>query len=291
MGEGFEQALKKIKELLQEKARLEQVIERAYQEKKSVKEEILRRVMKEYLQKWHNVGKRAQPVIGELNGKLGEIEDNKKKLEAAKLGIEERAEEIEFRLRIGDLDEDEYRQRRQQATDETESLKTEFDDLEKEAADYRRAIEALQQPMSGEMQNFFKEIIGDELGAENSQAIEADREHLRTLSASISMINPEVVFTPRNAYVEIVSKGSKSALVPPVVTIGRAKDNHIVIDDTRVSRYHGRFEIEGDFDRVIYRDLGSKDGSFLNERKVVEAELKDGDRLFLGNTELLIKVE
>lgn len=285
MVEDFEQVIKKVKELLQEKDRIEQVMERACKERGSVKEEILKRVLKEYVQKCESVRKRAKPLISELNKKLNEIEDNKKRLEAAKVGIEERIEELEFRRRIGDLDEDEYRQRYQRATEEIEAIKAETEESNKEMNDYKRAIEALEQPLSEEIRKIVKDVVGEELADESALASEPAGVE------TIDMINPEIVFTPRNAYIEILTNGMKYPLVPPVVTIGRAKDNNIVLEDPRVSRYHGRFEIDDNFERIIYRDLGSKEGSYLNKRKVVEAELKNGDRMTLGATEFVIRVE
>lgn len=58
--------------------------------------------------------------------------------------------------------------------------------------------------------------------------------------------------------------------------------------ESYVSRRHGRIvKRDGTF---LYEDLGSSNGSFLNDvrlQKGVQTELKEGDRLRLGKTELI----
>ncbi len=280
MAGDFDKLLNEIKSLLQEKDRVLQVLERAHQEKDTVRESVLKRVLLEYQEKWNSLYERAQPLIKELSEKIEEMDNHQKSLEAAKLGMEERVEEVEFRYKIGDMEEDAYLEKKQSTIEELESIKAELDELDKELTDYKRALETLKQPLPEDLQVFLSEVIGSEAAAPKSAAAE-----------SKPSVEPEAVFTPRNAYLEMVADGSRYPLVPPVITIGRAKDNHIVLDDSRVSRYHGRIEIEGDFERIIYRDLGSSNGSFLNGRKIVESELKEADKLFLGSTELVVRIE
>jgi len=286
MSEDFDKLLNEIKGLLQEKDRVLQVLERAHQERESVRETVLRRVLTEYREKWNSLYESAQPLIKELGDKIEEMDNHQKSLEAARLGMEERVEEVEFRYKIGDMEEEAYLEKKQSTIEELESIKAELDDLDKELTDYKRALETLKQPLPEELQAFIGEIVGSAPSAPSAAGAPKGKS-----SEKKSMVEPDVVFTPRNAYLEMVADGSRFPLVPPVITLGRAKDNHIVLDDSRVSRYHGRIEIEGDFERIIYRDLGSSNGSFLNGRKIVESELKETDKLFLGSTELVVKVE
>ena len=72
------------------------------------------------------------------------------------------------------------------------------------------------------------------------------------------------------------------------LTIGRATDNDLVAHDGRVSRHHGR--IVGRRGTLIYMDLGSTNGSWVNGEPVTEVVLGVGDRLEVGDTALVVEV-
>jgi hypothetical protein len=70
------------------------------------------------------------------------------------------------------------------------------------------------------------------------------------------------------------------------LALGRALDNDVILDDTSVSRHHARF-----LPRVGYwliEDLGSRHGTFVNNRRVTSAPVRAGDRIRLGATRLEI---
>jgi len=89
----------------------------------------------------------------------------------------------------------------------------------------------------------------------------------------------------------LVLKFEKSALkeVPlgtRPVTIGRAPDNDIQIDNLAVSNYHARVYVEAG--SLVIEDLNSLNGSFLNDIRVERAMLKDGDAILIGKHEILV---
>jgi DNA-binding response OmpR family regulator len=64
----------------------------------------------------------------------------------------------------------------------------------------------------------------------------------------------------------------------PITTIGRWKDNDVVIPDRWVSRYHAQVRHEGT--HYVIEDLDSKNGLFLNGKRVTEpVPLENGDRI------------
>jgi pSer/pThr/pTyr-binding forkhead associated (FHA) protein len=76
--------------------------------------------------------------------------------------------------------------------------------------------------------------------------------------------------------------GREHPLINECVTIGRALENDVVITSKRVSREHARVRREGW--HVILEDLGSTNGTFLNdERVLISMELHDGDRIAIGD--------
>ncbi|MEQ9624904.1 adenylate/guanylate cyclase domain-containing protein [Coleofasciculus chthonoplastes] len=64
-------------------------------------------------------------------------------------------------------------------------------------------------------------------------------------------------------------------------TIGREEDNTIVVDHTYLSRYHAQILFSPD--AVMLRDLNSLNGTFVNEFKVEQCQLKNGDFIRLGD--------
>lgn len=84
----------------------------------------------------------------------------------------------------------------------------------------------------------------------------------------------------------VIYKGSLAGTRWPVsgdaVTLGRAKDCDIVLPERQVSRHHAR--IERDATGFILRDLGSKNGTFVNGEPVQGQpyRLRDGDEIELA---------
>ncbi len=72
------------------------------------------------------------------------------------------------------------------------------------------------------------------------------------------------------------------------VTIGRATDNDVVLHDGRVSRYHGR--VQARRGTLVYTDLESTNGSYVNGAPVREVVLGEGDRIELGGTVLVVQL-
>lgn len=64
----------------------------------------------------------------------------------------------------------------------------------------------------------------------------------------------------------------------PETTIGRWKDNDVIVDDRWVSRNHAH--IRREVDKYIVEDLGSKNGTFVNAQRITgPVVLSDGDVL------------
>ena len=70
--------------------------------------------------------------------------------------------------------------------------------------------------------------------------------------------------------------------------IGRLPDCEVVIDDGSVSRRHA--EIRWDGRGYVVTDLGSTNGSLLNEAPVRESKLKLGDVLTVGRTRIEVRL-
>lgn len=76
--------------------------------------------------------------------------------------------------------------------------------------------------------------------------------------------------------------GTEFAISAGKTVIGRHRDCDIVIDDASVSRYHAELVVRGG--RCVLRDGGSLNGTYLNRSPIQEAELADGDEIWIGTT-------
>lgn len=64
------------------------------------------------------------------------------------------------------------------------------------------------------------------------------------------------------------------------ITLGRAPDNTIVIADNTVSSHHARLFLQGT--QWYVQDLGSTNGTFVNEQRVSQHPVRTGDKVRLG---------
>ncbi|HTT31982.1 MAG TPA: FHA domain-containing protein [Methylomirabilota bacterium] len=71
------------------------------------------------------------------------------------------------------------------------------------------------------------------------------------------------------------------------VTIGRAPDNDLSVDNLAVSNYHAKIYYEAG--RMVIEDLDSLNGTFVNDLRIERATLHDGDRVHVGKH--IIKVD
>jgi hypothetical protein len=79
-------------------------------------------------------------------------------------------------------------------------------------------------------------------------------------------------------------KGTELALLHDVATLGRGRENSLVIPDISVSRRHARLQRAGGRWRVL--DEGSGNGILVNGAPEHGCLLRDGDEIALGDTRL-----
>jgi hypothetical protein len=97
------------------------------------------------------------------------------------------------------------------------------------------------------------------------------------------------VVEPPRATIDISSRDGTRRVVeiPPTgLTIGRATDNAVAIDDPRISRHHARIAPRGR--ALVMTDLGSTNGTRVNGVAIREIVLGDGDRIEIGDTTLRV---
>ena len=99
----------------------------------------------------------------------------------------------------------------------------------------------------------------------------------------IDTLEPE----PEDAELVLIEKGKAGKVYPigkDLVVIGRLADSDVVLADPGASRRHA--EVRRQDGRFVISDLGSTNGTMVNEATIGERELTEGDRITIGRTVL-----
>jgi hypothetical protein len=95
----------------------------------------------------------------------------------------------------------------------------------------------------------------------------------------------------QRAYLLVTADGSAPVqfdLGGALISIGRASDNDVILDDPLISRHHCQLKLQ--HGAYSFADLGSRNGSFVNGQPVNEVALGPGDRIRIGSTDIEFQV-
>ena len=111
--------------------------------------------------------------------------------------------------------------------------------------------------------------------------------HEETLAVPIPDDKPKNSFLLKHASLHFIKGPDKDRSFPiekEKITFGTHNDNDLILSDEFVSRHHGEFYFRnGEF---FIRDLGSRNGTFINGKRVQGSILAPGSRIDLGKTGL-----
>jgi DNA-binding winged helix-turn-helix (wHTH) protein len=94
---------------------------------------------------------------------------------------------------------------------------------------------------------------------------------------------------PPGMVYRIIWKGGRATLDEGEHILGRDADAAVVLDSPSVSRRHARIVVTAS--QATLEDLGSKNGTLLNDRRVGKAQpLSDGDKLRVGSVALTFRI-
>src|SRR5512144_2272207 len=93
---------------------------------------------------------------------------------------------------------------------------------------------------------------------------------------------------PRLAAISGKLKGAIFTVDEEPMTLGRETAANLCIADTSVSRRHSRIEKQGE--KFVIADLGSLNGTFVNDVPVGKRVLEHGDRIRIGESQFLFLV-
>ncbi len=71
------------------------------------------------------------------------------------------------------------------------------------------------------------------------------------------------------------------------LTVGRAHDCEIPLEDSSISRHHARITVRPD--RIVVEDLNSLNGTYINEDGIRRGHIENGDRVSFGTVDLVFR--
>lgn len=137
-------------------------------------------------------------------------------------------------------------------------------------------------------------------GGESSQILDSSaNQHQCELMSSPDETGTEIIrvssnqglsFQFESLGLKVVSgpdEGLHKTLSLPIVRIGTAADNDIILTDRAVSRHHA--EIHMTSEGLLLKDLGSTNGSFIGQLRITEAYMNPESECVLGYSRIAIQ--
>jgi chromosome segregation ATPase len=203
------------------------------------------------------------------------------------------SEELNSQLAADLIDSHSSKEELEQTLSDNDTMsRVRIDELEKELVNTRRTAKGLEEKL---------EARGDAINAmlaelaRNSEHIESipengsgifdvDERIAERFEEAADLPAPANRTNERAARMLLGKTGDKLLRFPLFkdrLTIGRTKDNDIQLNTAYISRRHAVVQTDGNTTRVI--DWGSRNGVFVNSKRVTEHFLKNGDIVAIGN--------
>ncbi len=98
-------------------------------------------------------------------------------------------------------------------------------------------------------------------------------------------VAPATAKNPNSRYPLLDIDGRRYNLTGKTTVIGRGSEADIVVDDTGVSRRHIKFDVT-EYGTIL-TDMGSTNGTFVEDQRIKEVTLLDGNAITIGRTTIM----
>ena len=309
LGEIETEAVEKLVKLKKERDRIRGFNAKAEEMRSSVASGIFTRVVDDYQEREQALDAEAVPLRAEAREQYATLRRIFDEINAALEKARAEREELEFRHAVGELPKKQLAdalgesadalETREKELAEADKLKEKFlaafdseDDLEgvdvgAPAADDEADVYATvlaprpadPTTLGGESPDktvMFDKALGDGDGDDEGDG-DGDDE-----------VSGGTVLVPRGRLIRIDNgESSTEYRLGAINYVGRSPDNHVCIEAPNISRRHAL--LAADVDGFTLKDLDTPNGTFVNEDRISKITLSDGDRIKIGNVELLFR--
>jgi pSer/pThr/pTyr-binding forkhead associated (FHA) protein len=119
-----------------------------------------------------------------------------------------------------------------------------------------------------------------------SEEVEGTREMTRQETTADQLVHEDTAPRELPGRPFLIAEGNRHVnLTQPVVSIGRALDNDVIIEDPRVSRHHA--QLRRRYGHYVLHDLESTGGTKINGYPVEECMVHSGDVISFAGVEVI----
>lgn len=119
----------------------------------------------------------------------------------------------------------------------------------------------------------------------NERLIIASENNVYSIKGSqVQKATPSIELRPEDSLLPTITIKGK-------MTLGRSSESNVIIDNSEVSRIH--LEIKLDNGKVVIKDLGSANGTYINGKEIKKGEsayLQKGDQLVIGSEDVVYRI-
>ncbi len=282
---------------------VEGLMQRANERREGVPDAVYQRVLKDYQGRLKELDAQARPLRDKAGSEFRRLRDIHGRLRRALDAAVLDRQEIEFRHDIAEMPEEDFDTRHSAADGVVGECQSQFD---KADALRGRFLELIEEPpieapappapapppaarpaspptvapaptaagKGAPALEFEGDTMVTSLPAKEAPAGDGTSSPLMTLAVPIG---------------RLISQAANGAshVLGSVTTIGRTDDNDVAVNVRAVSRRHARVEVtpEG----YLLKDLGSGNGTFVNDERVEERLLVEGDRVRFGTEDFVFR--
>jgi len=275
-----------LSDVNKESTTVQELMERARAQKEGVPEPVVQRVMKDYGDRLKALENRARPLREKARIELARLRDLRVDVKASLDALRLDEQELKFRLRIGELKPEEFEEKEKKLAGLLAEAQENFDSVERVFEQFAAVLPHEEAPPNPP---------NDVPTPGPSSAAAAD--HDDAFSRTVDVLRPEIadrspaevttVMIPLAHLVRQTEGEPATYGLGALTTIGRTTQNHIALDRPEVSRHHANIEMtEGGW---LIKDLGSGNGTFVNDVRINEQPLRDGDRIVIGTVQFVFR--
>lgn len=292
-------AIEKLVNIKKEQDLLNGYLDKSEDLKEKVDEIVYQRVRDDYQNRHRELEKEANPLQAEARREFQKLSVLFDQLTAAFEEARANKQEVEFRHSVGELSDEQHAERLKEAEQvlerceqevaEANQLKDRFfeafhskEELESEPAPAEptatpASAESLPEPVS--LDATMIAPAGD------PNAIVPTEEPPSTETVEPQSTDPGATVVVKCSARLTVEEGGLEFALGPFNEIGRAAANQIQLKYAGVSKKHAL--IAATPEGYTVKDLNSRYGIFVNDKQITECKLSDGDRIRIGEVNLL----